>query len=246
MESPARLIVAPLLAVALLLGAGCGGGGSTGPGDPVEFDVGDNDRSVVVAFGDGIAAGVGSTGGAGFRGELQRLLAAAGRGGLRVVDEGVPGSTSAQGAARIGEVLRRRRPAALLLLYGEADEALTILQPPLDHPEPPLADSLRAIIEAARANRTLVLVSTLPPVCAPAPIYRRERTAAANLEVRALARETSAGDLGVVLVDAWGDFLRESPADGCGLVGATGTLPSDAGYATLAASFAGGLSSLAW
>ena len=106
--------------------------------------------------------------------------------------------------------------------------------------------ALRFAARYAAHTAALVLVSTLPPVCAPAPVYRRERTAAANLEVRALARETSAGDLGVVLVDAWGDVLRESPADGCGLVGATGTLPSDAGYATLAGSFAGGLSSLAW
>jgi lysophospholipase L1-like esterase len=230
----------------LLAAAGCGGSGGTTIAEPVEFDVGDNDHAVVAAFGESITAGVGSSDGAGYRGELQRLLAAGGRPGLRVVDEGLVGSTSAAGAARIGDVLRRQRPAALLVLYGPSDPALTELQPPLDSGAPSIVDNIRTIIEAARANRTLVVVSTLPPVCGGGRAHQRQRTANLNEQIRGLARGMGGHDLGIVLVDAWGDFLRAAPPDGCGLLDASGTFPTGAGYAALAGTFYGGLRYLAW
>lgn len=234
------------LAAALLLAvAACGGGSGPAP-DAVQFDVGGNDRTALLAFGDGITAGTGSSDGAGYAPSLERLLAEAGRPSLRVVNEGREGSSSADGAARIREALARVRPAALLLLYGASDESLTALQPPLVPPGGTLTENLRSMIEAARAADTLVVISTLPPVCGEGRLYRRERTSAANESIRSLAREAGAGDLGVVLVDAWADFLREAPPDGCGLLGPAGNLPTDAGHAVLARSFAGGLQYLAW
>ncbi len=235
-----------LLAVGLLLAAGCSGSGTDSPSDVVQFDVGGNHRAVLLAYGDGITAGPGASGGAGYDVTLDRLLAEAGRPGLRIVNEGRAGSSSADGASRIGEALGRVRPAVLLLLYGSSDASITALQPPLDPPGGAVDRNLRTMIEAARAGRTLVVVSTLPPVCGEGRLYQRERTSAANEKIRSLARELGASDLGVVLVDAWADFLRAAPPDGCGLIGPSGNLPTDDGHAALAATFAGGLQYLAW
>lgn len=236
-----------LLIFALLAGAaGCSGSGTDATPTPVAFDVGANDHTAVAAFGEGLTVGAGSGDGAGYRNDLAALLAADGRTTLRIVNEGVTGSTSAQGAARISEVLSRVRPAALLLLYGSSDPAIVDLQPPLDAQPRAVADNLRVIIGAARANRTLVVVSTLPPVCGTGRVHERERTAAVNATIRGLALELGSSDLGVVLVDAWGDFTTNASPDGCGLLGASGNLPTDAGYAVLAETFHGGLKNLAW
>jgi hypothetical protein len=83
-------------------------------------------------------------------------------------------------------------------------------------------------------------------VCGSARLYQRERTSAVNETIRSLALELGADDLGVVLVDAWGAFLAGAPPDGCGLVSGSGNLPTDAGYAALAETFAAGLDDLAW
>ena len=67
----------------------------------------------IVAFGDSLVRGTGSSGG-GFVKELEQRL------GKPIENLGVPGDTTADGFARINEVLERR-PAVVLLLLGGND-----------------------------------------------------------------------------------------------------------------------------
>jgi lysophospholipase L1-like esterase len=235
-----------LTLLAALAAPGCINGPITDPGSPVFFDISGNDQKIVVSFGGSIAAGEGSPTGAGYREDLQQLFILAGRPGLRVLDESLPKTTSTEGAGRIAEVLRRDRPAALVLLYGENDDAVGL---PAGAPTTQRDDTvaaLRTIILAARSSRTLVAISTLPPVCGDGRMAQRGRTAELNEKISALARELSAGDLGVVLVDAWRDFVAAAPPDGCRLIGESGDRPNVDGYRVLAASFAAGLKPIAW
>lgn len=235
-----------LLLAAAFLAAGCTTGSLTDPESPVFFDIGGNDQKVIVSFGAGIAAGEGSPGGVAYLEILRQLLFASGRPAVRILDESVPGTTSTEGSGRIGAVLARDRPAVLLLLYGENDEAIGLpAGAPATQREDTMA-ALRATIAAARANRTLVVVSTLPPVCGDSRSIQRDRTAALNEQIRGLVLEMAAGDLGVVLVDAWRDFLAAAPPDGCALIGSSGERPDADGYATLVATWAGGLKNIAW
>jgi lysophospholipase L1-like esterase len=247
MTSARRLALAALAAalVGAVTGGGCSGGGPSSPEAPPAFDVRPNDRSVLVAFGDSISWGDESSDGQGYRRHLEDLLASAGRPGMHVINEGIPGTVAEEGAARIEEVLRRDRPAVLLLLYGTNDEAFGLPQSVLRRQVTTTSEYLRMIISAARANRTIVVVSTLPAICAPR-LHQRDLAVSMNDKIRALALEMGASDLGVILADSWTDFLSTSPPDGCALIGPGGNHPTDTGYAVLAGSFFKALQKIAW
>jgi lysophospholipase L1-like esterase len=246
-----RRIARGLLAAAALaaLAAGCrGSDSSASPDSPTLFDIGSNDPSVVVAFGDSISAGVDSYDGTGYRDDLERRFANDGRPGVRVLDEGIGGSESSAGVERIVEVLRRDRPAALVLLYGTNDELRNLPQAIyLREVVATTSENLRRIIDACRANRTLVVLSTIPPVCGPARARQRANIASMNEKIRQIGRELSALDLGVMLADPWNAFLAKAPPDGCALISPErGNHPNDAGYALLADVYYEQLRNVAW
>lgn len=235
-----------LLLAAAFLAPGCTDAPLTDPESPVMFDVGGNDRQVIGAFGGDIAGGQGSQDPNAYRTYLQQLVLPVGRPAPRIVDESLPGTTSAEEAGRIETVLHRDRPAALLLLSGENDEAVLLDSGNAASKRQDTIAALRAIIGAARANHTLVVVSTLPPVCGLARAARRDRSALLNDQIRALAYELSSQDLGVLMVDAWRDFLAAAPPDGCALIGESGERPNTDGYRVLAGSWAAALKHVAW
>jgi lysophospholipase L1-like esterase len=212
---------------ALLLCGGCDNG--------TTHDIGGNDPNPVVAFGDSISAGEGSSDGRGYRAHLERLFATDGRGGIRVLDEGEPGGLSDSGLERIGGVLARDRPAVLILMLGTNDEFLGLPRQQFLAFVGTTSGNLREIARAARSSKTLVVLSTLPPVCTESRQAQRGNIVLGTEKIRALAAELQAQDDGVFLADAWDAFLTTSPPDGCGLIDLErGNHPNDAGYAVLA------------
>lgn len=249
-RSAAALGAGALLAVALAGGGACsraGGSSPVAPEGPMVFGVGGNDPRVIVAFGDSITVGQDSTDGKGYRSILERKLARAGRSGLRIVNEGIGGTFARDGAARIGEVLERDRPAALLLMYGTNDQGRGLPQELFQAEAVPTSEHLRRIIVDARANRTLVVLATLPPVCGQSRQAQRANIVTMNDKIRELGTEMALNDFGVMLVDPWQDMLAAAPPDGCDLISrVSNNHPNDAGYAVLAESFYSALKHVAW
>jgi lysophospholipase L1-like esterase len=141
------------LAAALILTAcaGCGGSDS-GP------DFGTNDPELVVAMGDSITFGLYDVGVAdcsesyrnagGFCPRVQALS------GKTVINEGVCGAASGDGAARVQQILHRYGPGVLLIDYSPND---------LWYGTDELILNLRTMIGAAISNKTVPVVGTLTP-----------------------------------------------------------------------------------
>lgn len=233
------------LALALAVG-GCDGD-STLSKDPELMYIGDNDPATVIAFGDSISDGYDSRNGMGYRDDLASLLSADGRGTIFVRDEGEPGTYSGDGVARINSVLRHSRPAAMVLLYGTNDEHTGLPQHVLANYEATTTQNLRSIITAARANNTVVVLSTIPPVCTQARLFQRNNIMSMNEKIRALGAELSARDEGVLLADAWEVFLTAAPPDGCALINLDpGNHPNEQGYTVLAETYHQAMLGVRW
>lgn len=237
-----------------VLAAGCavifgvlpGGGCDFGSNGPTTIDIGDNDPDTIVAFGDSISYGTDSSDGTGYRDDLELLFANDERPGIRVLNEGEPGSFSEDGVDRIDAVLRTDRPAVLILLYGTNDEAEGLPQSLFSQAASTTSDNLRQIIAAGRANNTIVVLSTLPPVCGHAREAQRANIIAMNEKIRALGAELADEDAGVILADPWTKFLEKAPSDGCALIGDSGNHPTDLGYSFLAETYFNALENVAW
>lgn len=139
--------------IALLAGGvGCGGGGDSGP------DFGTNDPELIVAMGNSITFGLGDvtvpscsesyrTAG----GYCPRL---AGLAGKTVVNTGVCGALSADGASSIQRVLHRYGPGVVLIEYGVND---------LFNGSEEVLRNVRVMVGAAISNQTVPVIGTLTP-----------------------------------------------------------------------------------
>lgn len=153
------------LAVAVF---GCGhssdtAGPSSGTTTAGQFDFGSNNPRTVAAFGDSITFGVleerkiranldtANNYPNVLQGLLQRLDPA-----WRVINRGRGGELVQDGASRINDVLRTDRPGFILVMEGtnnasRCDDAAFI------------AGRLQAMVQRAKANRTIPLLGTIPP-----------------------------------------------------------------------------------
>ena len=209
------------LAAVFLLAPGCGGGGGSDPGP----DFGTNDPEVVAAMGDSITFGLydigvdscseSYRGVAGFCPRLQGLS------GKIVVNEGVCGATSGDGAARVQDVLQSRKPGVLLILYGAND---------LFYGANEVTRNLRKMIGAAISNKTVPVVGTLTPAVGEHQGWESfiEIT---NDQIRHLC-----DDLGVVYADHYQAFMKDpgyeiSPY---ALLSADGLHPNASGFDVMA------------
>ncbi|PYQ06557.1 MAG: hypothetical protein DMF82_05890 [Acidobacteria bacterium] len=192
---------------------------------PVTLPIGNNTPNTYLAFGDSITVGEGSRSTNGYLNVVEELLAQNLGGRHRVIGDGISGTTSGcassrdcsgkEGTERIEADLRRNRPAYLLILYGTNDWN----KAPCKSADPPCftIDSLRFMIQVAKAQRTLPVVSTIIPA------------AAMNEKIKALAREQ-----GAALADSYAAFTKAGnlPTLFDGQVH-----PDDAGYQLIAGAF---------
>jgi lysophospholipase L1-like esterase len=150
--------VAGGLALALALSlASCSSSGSSAPED-VDPDFGANDPDVVVALGDSITFGLydkgvdscdeSERGDGGYPARLQGLVSKS------VVNAGVCGENSREGASRVASVLKSYRPGVLLIDYSPNDLYLGT---------DALISNLRTMITAARNNGTVPILGTMVP-----------------------------------------------------------------------------------
>jgi lysophospholipase L1-like esterase len=195
---------------------------------PVTLPIGDNVPNTYLAFGDSITVGEGSRSTNGYINVVEDLLAQYMGGRHRVIGDGISGTTSDKGADRIELDLRRARPAYLLILYGTNDWN----KAPCKTAEPACftIDSLRFMIQVAKAQRTLPVVSTIIPANPDqTPPERNQWVAAMNEKIKAMARQE-----GAALADSYAAFMKAGnlPTLFDGQVH-----PNDAGYQLIAGAF---------
>ena len=106
---------------------------------------------VILAFGDSLTFGTGASPGDSYPAQLQSLI------GRTVVNAGVPGEISADGLARLPEVLDEVKPKLLLLCHGGNDFLRK-------QSEATAASNVRAMIKLARDRGIgVVLIATPKP-----------------------------------------------------------------------------------
>lgn len=105
--------------------------------------------AVILAFGDSLTAGLGVSPEQSYPAVLARLS------GRRVVNAGVPGEVTADGLARLPDVLDETRPQLLLVLHG-GNDILRNLDPVQ------AAGNLSAMVRQARARGIGVVLIGVP------------------------------------------------------------------------------------
>lgn len=121
--------------------AGCGGPAVKLPRLPAD--------AVVLAFGDSLTFGTGTTPDKSYPAALERNI------GHKVVAAGIPGEVSAAGLARLPEVLDQVQPKLLILCHGGNDmlRKLSTRQ---------ASDNIRAMVSMARSRGIEVVLLGVP------------------------------------------------------------------------------------
>jgi len=104
---------------------------------------------VILAFGDSLTFGTGAAAGASYPDDLQAMT------GLKVINAGVPGEMTAQGLARILDVMGDARPNLVILCLGAND---LLNHVPLEQ----IKDNLRKMITIIEANGAQVVLIAAP------------------------------------------------------------------------------------
>jgi len=133
-----RLAFAPLLIAALM---GCG---ERVPRVPAVAP-----NEVIVAFGDSLTYGTGAAESESYPAVLAQLI------GRRVVRAGVPGEVTAQGLARIEQVIEAHRPALMIVCLGGNDMLRKV-------DEAQVKKNLGEIIRAIRSRGIAVVLVGVP------------------------------------------------------------------------------------
>ena len=161
---------------------GCSGKSATSPtGNGGVVDIGANNPEVIVANGDSIISG------GEVAGLVQNYLRSAGK-DVSVINRAVAGSYSDELLGRFPGVLASDRPAVAIQNIGTND-GLT------DSRAENTVNNLRQMVGMAKANQTIIVLSTLPPVCG----YRiesgqAERIDRINSDIRDLAKQYRGDD----------------------------------------------------
>ncbi len=182
---------------------------------PVTLPVDGNAANRYLAFGDSITDGDGSSGGGGYVYSLEdKLKVWLGAAELR--QDGRGGTTSEQGDARLGQALRRNRPAFTLILYGTNDWYEC---PEDDPPACFTLDALRGMVGQVKASGSLPVLATIIPVNAGydvrEPPARNDWLAALNKLIRGIASQEGAAlaDLEPAFYKAAGNDLSQLFSD---------------------------------
>ena len=122
--------------------------------------LGKND--VVLAFGDSITFGTGALPQESYPAVLEKTI------GRRVVNAGVPGDVSADGLARLPEILEREKPLIVIICLGGNDFLRRLNKKET-------GDNIRQMIHLTRqkgAAAVLIAAPALGLSVSPAPLYR--------------------------------------------------------------------------
>lgn len=184
-----------------------GGGG----GD----DVGDNNPDLVICVGDSITQGY-ECGGAPYPSVLSSLTHKTCR------NAGSGGATSSAGVAKVRSSLSAK-PGYMCILFG-ANDAICGTDPAVT------GDRIRSMISMCKANKTIPIVATTPPMIGEHEIF--------NGGARGVneAIKRVAGEEGVTCVDLYGAF-----GSGEAYLTRDGLHPNAAGQELIAKCFAGAL-----
>jgi lysophospholipase L1-like esterase len=175
---------------------------------PLVLSIGSNHPNTYLAFGDSITEGNNYPGDPSYRGplttKLQQQFARA-----TVINGGLGSTKSNQGAIRIDDPLNADRPAYTLIVYGTNDYGQSECNSVAKLATTCFTiESLRDIILSAKGSSSLPVLATILPVNVGydtrAPKQREDWVEAANVQVRALAREQN-----VVLADIEKAFLAD-------------------------------------
>jgi lysophospholipase L1-like esterase len=196
---------------------------------PVVLPIGANVPAVYLALGDSITVGDGSSNGLGYVPLLEDRLRVEWAQG-DVVNDGIEGNKSNQGAERIGGDLDRFRPACVLIMLGtndwnkckDVDSCYT-------------QDAVRSMLDQAFAAQTQPFLATIIPANPDDPVrnppQRNEWVEAMNERLKMIASEK-----GAVVVDLHGAFMRASGAE-LGQLFADHVHPNDRGHEIIADEF---------
>jgi acyl-CoA thioesterase I len=135
-----RWLTIVALAALALVAAGCSKAPRLQPLAP---------EAIVLAFGDSLTYGTGASDSESYPAQLARII------GRTVVRAGVPGEVTAEGLARLPEVLAEHQPSLLLLLHGGNDFLRRL-------PKAQAADNVRAMIRLAQGGGAEVLLIGTP------------------------------------------------------------------------------------
>jgi len=149
-----KLLTAVLLAItasAFLIACSSDAGTSRLAGD-----------AVILAFGDSLTFGTGASADESYPAVLERLV------GRRVVNSGIPGEVTAEGLARLPEVLDKEKPALMVLCHGGND----LLR---RHDQRKTGQNLRGMIRLAQQRGVSVVLIAVPSLglsLSPPSFYR--------------------------------------------------------------------------
>jgi lysophospholipase L1-like esterase len=163
-----RLVRDVCLGLALLVtAAGCGGGKSSSSTassqTSTDFDFGANSNRKATAFGDSLTFGFLDQKRRDFRlttsnnypnilqGQLRSVDPA-----WRVINRGVGGEHSGEGAARFASILSIDRPGFVLIMEGTNDASQCM-------DSRALVNNLASMVRTAQANKTIPIIGTIPP-----------------------------------------------------------------------------------
>jgi lysophospholipase L1-like esterase len=169
---------------------------------PVDLPIGSNLPGVYMAFGDSITDGDGSNDDQGYRRMLQDKLRKHFRQGS-VVNQGIGGTRSTHGSARLPRSLADIQPAYTLILYGTNDWN----EPECRSDFPCFTiEALRTMIHQAKSRRSLPVIATITPVNTGyderTPPERNKWVSDMNDLIRPMAKEE-----GALLVDMYAAFM---------------------------------------
>ena len=212
-----RLLKAVCVLVVPFLMASC----SSGPSGP-SIDL--NDK-VIVAFGNSITAGVGdSSRPPGYPYKLEQILLSTWPNAI-VLNRGVAGERTYQGAIRIDRVLARDEPDFVLILEGVNNINQTSLSS--------VIWDLESMIKSVKAAGAIPLIASLTPTTGPHEA-KMPGVEALNPMIRNLAAREE-----IVFVDQYSAFLRTE--DFTALLDTDGLHPNSEGYQLMAETWYEGL-----
>ena len=179
-------------------------------GSSIDRDIGDNNPDLMIAIGDSVTAGS-ETPGPGYPERLAGLI------GKTVRNSGRRGAFSSSAGGHAAGALGSK-PAYLLIMYGTND-TLQEIAPSV------VAGNIRAAVRAAKANKTIPVVASFPPVLR--SDFLKDFSQSVNQAIRSMANSE-----GAIFVDAAREF------SGPGLYNDDLFHPNDTGNQAIAFAFA--------